>query len=209
MAADFFIFMSHCGVDRRDEDLALIHMFSLRNCFTYTKVENLSTHMTYEKSESVVAQSYPTPCDPMDCSNPKDCSDPMNYSPPGSSVHGILQARILEEIAISFSRGSSQPRDRTWVSSNSVQSILLLSRVQLFVTPRTAACQGSQSITNSQSLLKFMSIESVMLSNHHILCPPLLLLPSIFPSIRVSSNELTLHQVAKRLELQLQHQSFQ
>lgn len=49
------IFMSHCGVDRRDEDLALIHMFSLRNCFTYTKVENLSTHMTYEKSESVVA----------------------------------------------------------------------------------------------------------------------------------------------------------
>ena len=55
MAADFFIFMSHCGVDRRDEDLALIHMFSLRNCFTYTKVENLSTHMTYEKSESVVA----------------------------------------------------------------------------------------------------------------------------------------------------------
>ena len=90
MAANFFIFMSHWGVDRRDEDLALIHMFSLRKCFTDTKVENLSTHMTYEKSESVVTQLYPTPCDPMDCSNPKDCSDRMNCSPPGSSVHGIL-----------------------------------------------------------------------------------------------------------------------
>ena len=59
-----------------------------------------------------------------------------------------------------------------------------------FVTPWTAACQASLSITNSQSLLKFMSIESVMPSNHHlILCHPLLLWPSIFPSIRVFSNE--------------------
>ena len=58
-----------------------------------------------------------------------------------------------------------------------------LSRVQLFVTPWTAACQASLSITNSQSLLILMSIESVMLCNHLILCRPLLLLPSIFPSI--------------------------
>ena len=64
-----------------------------------------------------------------------------------------------------------------------------LSRVQLFVTPWTAACKASLSITNSQSLLKLMSIESVMLSNHIILCHPLLLLPSIFPSIRVFSSE--------------------
>ena len=55
-------------------------------------------------SKSEVAQSHPTLCDPMDC------------SPPGSSVHGILQARILEWVAISSSRGSSQPRDGTWVS---------------------------------------------------------------------------------------------
>ena len=72
---------------------------------------------------------------------------------------------------------------------NSVQS---LSRVQLFVTPWTAACQASLSITNSRSLLKLMSIELVMPSNHLMLCCPLLLLPSIFPSIRVFSNELVL-----------------
>ena len=59
------------------------------------------------------------------------------------------------------------------------------------MTPRTAACQASLSI-NSQSLLKFMFITSVMPSNHLILCHPLLLLPSIFPSIRISSNELVL-----------------
>ena len=68
-----------------------------------------------------------------------------------------------------------------------------LSRIQLFVTPWTAALQASLSITNSQSLLKLMSIESVMPSNHLILCCPLLLLPSIFPSIRVFSNESALH----------------
>ena len=68
-----------------------------------------------------------------------------------------------------------------------------LSRVQLFVTPWTAAHQASLSFTNSQSLLKLMSIESVMPSNHLILCHPLLLLPSIFPSIRVFPNESVLH----------------
>ena len=60
-------------------------------------------------------------------------------------------------------------------------------------TPQTAACQASLSITNSWSLFKLMSIESVMPSNHLILCSPLLLLPSILPSIRVFSNESTLH----------------
>ena len=64
--------------------------------------------------------------------------------------------------------------------------------VQLFVTSWTAACQASLSITNSQSLLKLMSIKSVMPSNHLILCHPLLLLPSIFPSIRVFSKESVL-----------------
>ena len=72
-------------------------------------------------------------------------------------------------------------------------SVQLLSHVQLFATPRTAAHQASLSITNSRSLLKLMSIESVMPSNHLILCHPLLLLPSIFPSIRVFSNESVLH----------------
>ena len=72
---------------------------------------------------------------------------------------------------------------------SSVQS---LSRVRLFATPWTAARQASLSITNS-SLLKLISIELVMPSNHLIFCRPLLLLPSIFPSIRVLSNELVLH----------------
>ena len=94
---------------------------------------------------------------------------------------------------------------RTWFSSG--QS---LSRVQLFATPWTAAHQASLSITNSQSPPRPTCIESVMPSNHLVLCRPLLLLPSIFPSIRVFSNESALrHQVAKVLEFQLQHQSFQ
>ena len=71
-------------------------------------------------------------------------------------------------------------------------SVQLLSRVRLFATPWIAACQASLSITNSWSLLKPMSIESVMPSNHLILCRPLLLLPPIPPSIRVFSNESTL-----------------
>ena len=71
-------------------------------------------------------------------------------------------------------------------------SVQLLSCVRLSATPRTAACQASLSITNPQSLFKLMSIELVMPSNHLILCHPLLLPPSIFPSIRVFSNESVL-----------------
>ena len=76
------------------------------------------------------------------------------------------------------------------VQFSSVQS---LSHVRLFATPWTSACQASLSITNSWSLPKLMSIESMMPSNHLILCCPLLLLPSIFPSIRVFSDESVLH----------------
>ena len=74
-----------------------------------------------------------------------------------------------------------------------ISSVQSLSCVQLFETPWTAARQASLSITNSRSLPKLMSIESVMPSNNLILCHPLLLPPSIFPSIRVYSNESTLH----------------
>ena len=73
------------------------------------------------------------------------------------------------------------------------QRVQSLSCVRLFVTPWTATHQASLSITNSQSLPKLMSIELVMPSNHLILCRPLLLLPFIFPSIRVFSNESTLY----------------
>ena len=78
------------------------------------------------------------------------------------------------------------------ITSWQINSVQLISHVRLFATPWTAACQASLSITNPWSLLKFTSIESVMPSNHLILCHPLLLPPSIFPSIRVFSNESVL-----------------
>ena len=80
----------------------------------------------------------------------------------------------------------------TWIEALQFSSVQSLSRVRLFVTPRMAAHQASLSITKSWSLLKLMSIQSVMPSSHLILCRPLLLLPPIPPSIRVFSNESTL-----------------
>ena len=83
-----------------------------------------------------------------------------------------------------------------WVSLSffaCISSVQSLSRVWLFATPWTAAHQASLSITSSQSLLKLMSIESVMPSSHLILCHLLLLLPSVFPSIKVFSNQSVLH----------------
>ena len=77
--------------------------------------------------------------------------------------------------------------------SSQTSSVQSLSHIWLFVTPWTSACQASLSITISWSSLKLMSIESGMPSNHFILCCPLLLLHSIFPSIRVISNESALH----------------
>ena len=79
-----------------------------------------------------------------------------------------------------------------WCSLNAFSSVQSLSHVQLFVTQWTAAHQASLSITNSRSLLRLMSIRSLMPSNHLILCCPLVLLPSIFPSIRVFSGESAL-----------------
>ena len=86
------------------------------------------------------------------------------------------------------------PRTEEPVANSPVQfsSVQSLSRVGLFVTPWTAAHQASLSITNSWNLLRLMSIESVMPSNHLILCRPFLLLPSIFPNIMVFSNESAL-----------------
>ena len=83
-------------------------------------------------------------------------------------------------------KSKSRPRTNLYSQFSSVQS---LSHVWLLATPWTAARHASRSITNSRSLFKLMSIESVMPSNHLLLCHPLLLLPSIFPSIRVFSND--------------------
>ena len=139
----------------------------------------------------------------------------------------------LAGLPILCPRLSSFPEEQTWVSLDAVQSVGACplppskplspftgsafvavvqspSRVCLFATPRTAACQASLSITTSRSLLKLMSVELVMPSNHLILCHPLLLLPSIFPSTRVFSNESALRiRWPKYWEFQLQHQSFQ
>ena len=82
-----------------------------------------------------------------------------------------------------------RPRDLGQITFSLVLVVQLLSCVRLFVTPRTAAHEASLSFIISRSLLKPMSIESVIPSNHLILCCPPLLLPSIFPSIRVFSNE--------------------
>ena len=185
----------------------------------------------------------------------------MNCSPQGSSVHGILQARIPEWVAISFSRDlpkteikptspectalagrffTTEPSGKSlsltdddmkllshvWLFAipwtvayeappslefsrqeyqsglpflshllvlDKLSSVQSLSHIRLFVTPWTTAHQASLSITNSWSLLKLTSIESVMLSNHLILYCPLLLSPSIFPSIRIFSNESVIH----------------
>ena len=93
--------------------------------------------------------------------------------------------------ALSLWSGSTDSKTLHYQRTNpQFSSVQLLSHVRLFVTPGTAACQASLSITNSQSSLKLMSIESVMPSSHLILCLPLLLLPPI----RVFSNESTLHK---------------
>ena len=113
--------------------------------------------------------------------------------------YGLYLARLLcpwDSLGKNTGVGSYAPLQGVFLiqrwNPHLFSSVQLLSHVRLFVTPWTAAHQASLSITNSQSLLKLKSIELVMPSNHLILCRPLLLLPSIFPSIRVFSNESVL-----------------
>ena len=157
------------------------------------------------------AKSCLTVCDPMDCSLP------------GSSVHGIFQERILESVTTPTSRGSSPPRDRAHCLLRllhwQVGSLLLIPAEKplwVFVIvqslkPRPALCDHMDcsmvAFPISWSFLKLMPIVLRMTLYHLLLCH--LLPPSIFPSIRVFSNVNPSHQVAKVLELQLQHHSFQ
>ena len=110
----------------------------------------------------------------MEPGSPALLADSLPSEPPISKLVGYIIAQGREAILHNNYQFSS------------------LSRVRLFVIPWTAACQASLSITNSRSLLKLLSVESVMPSNHLILCHPLLLPPSIFPSIRVFSSESVL-----------------
>ena len=100
-------------------------------------------------------------------------------------LYYLLESSILEKEGLHFTQLFNCSSEET----NQFSSFQSLSCVWLFATPWTAACQASLSITNSWSLLKLMSTESVMPSNHLILCHPLFLLPSIFPNNRVFSSE--------------------
>ena len=136
----------------------------------------------------------------------------MTQSILGSSFLELLVGQAESQISLAVRAGQSSCREKHMVqpppdsgsscedtevgfryhSGKSVGSVQSFSRVRLFATPWTAERQASLSITNSRSSLKPMSIESVMPSNHLILCRPLLFMPSIFPSIRVFSNESAL-----------------
>ena len=126
-------------------------------------------------------QSCPTLCDPIDGSHQAPPS--LRFSTRGNSRRATWVGPQAERPRFP---GPLLRRTRGPDPSSTVQS---LSRVRLFATPGTAARQASLYITNSQSLLKLMSTESMMPSNHTILCHPLLLLPLIFPSIRIFSKE--------------------
>ena len=178
-------------------------LFFLKLIFTehllwvrYSNVRKYKENRTCRESCCLVTKSYPTLGDPVDCSLPH------------SSVHEISQARILECVALSFFRGSSWPRDRTCTSCISyvgfftiaqpgkllagrdINIISILKGGLLFscsvitdsATPWTAARQASLPFTISWSMVKLMSNELMMPSNHLILCRPIPLLPSIFPS---------------------------
>ena len=178
-------------------------------------------------------------CMCVSCSIMSDSLQLPGLYPDSLLIHGLLQARILEWVVVPSSRGSSQPRDWTWVSCiagrfftisatkealsgcsfqfRSVQfshSVVSMTEPCDRLTPWSIARQASLSITKSQSPPGTESIESVMPSNHLILRHPLLLLPSLFPSTTVFLNQSAdwchqSHQVAKVLEFKLQHQSFQ
>ena len=114
--------------------------------------------------------------------NPRDSQE---YSP-------TPQFKSINSLVLSLLYSPTLTFIHDYWKNHQFSSVQSHSRVWLFVTPWTAVCQASLSITNSQSLLKLMSIELVMPFNHLILCRPLLLLPSIFPSIRVFSNKSVL-----------------
>ena len=120
-------------------------------------------------------------------------NSPQNHHVLGSIVFKFYNERKSNDILDIQSRVTQLPGCTAGVECLSLlSSVQPLSRVQLFATPWTAARQASLPITNSQSSLKLMPIESVMPSNHLILCRPLLFPPSIFPSIRFFSNESVL-----------------
>ena len=153
------------------------------------------------------AQSCSTLCNPMDCSPLGSSvekatathSSTLAWKIPWAEEPGRLQSmgsqRVRHDWATSLSLFIFMHWTRKWqlIGIGKIVAVQSLSHVWLFAIPWTAACQASLSFTISWSLLKLMSIESVMPSNHLILCCPFLLLPSVFPSIRVFSSESAIH----------------
>ena len=138
----------------------------------------------------------PTPSHPSRLSQSTDVELPASYSKfplAGYFIYGDVYTSVWLFQFIPPLLSPLCPQTVLSVCISIFSWVQLLSPVRLFATPWTVAHQASLSITSSQSLLKLMSIESVMPSNHLIFCHPLLLLPSIFPSIRVFSNESVLH----------------
>ena len=111
----------------------------------------------------------------------------------GSHPSGPVKTTFVKQGQFCCLKTKTPPPLKTNKKTHKGTSVQLLSHVQLFATPWTVARQVSLSITNTWNLLKLMSIELVMPSSYLILCRPLLLPPSVFPSIRVFSNELALH----------------
>ena len=130
---------------------------------------------------------------------------------PGMLHHGVAKSRtpLRDKTELNWYTSAIITSVSLVKSLYIIQLVLSLSCVQVFLTLWTAACQASMSITNSKNLLKLMFIESVMPSNHLILCRPLLVPPSILPRISIFSKVSSFHQIAKVFEFQLQYQSFQ
>ena len=140
---------------------------------------NLLSHTQVGKTEFVLSLLNSVPFLPHCCV--------MNSSPTQNWVLLPLHDQEVDDWAGNHSGNTELPKPSFNLRNKG--SVQLFSPVQLSATPWTAACQAFLSITNSQNLLKLMSIASAMPSNHLIFCHPLLLLPSIFPRIRVFSND--------------------
>ena len=136
-------FLRTSGIHKpRTHSLVLLSSHNIMNLWAW-----LENHHGYEEVKwSEITQSCPTFCDPVD------------YSPPGSSVHGVLQARVLEWVAISFSRGSSQPRDRTQVSHIAGRCFNLWATKEVcFSSPKYPAHNMSWWLTGKQNFLMVKS----------------------------------------------------
>ena len=133
------------------------------------------------------------PCPPEDLSNPQ--IEPISFMSPALAGRFFTASATWESHLWYMQRQKDGSQKDGWAEQERIRSDQLLSHVRLFVTPWIAARQASLSITSFRSSLRLTSIESVMPSSHLILCCPLLLLPTIRPSIRVFSNESQVYSI--------------